>query len=67
VRILGLMIGVELTVEGAPIVQACMDRGLLVNATHETVLRLLPAMNLTEQQVHDGCDILADVLKQQTV
>jgi len=66
VRILGLMIGLELTVEGAPIVSACMDRGLLINATHDTVLRLLPAMNLSEQQVHDGCDILADVLKQQT-
>jgi acetylornithine/N-succinyldiaminopimelate aminotransferase len=66
VRILGLMIGLELTVEGAPIVQACMDRGLLINATHDTVLRLLPAMNLTESQVHDGCDILADVLKRQT-
>jgi acetylornithine/succinyldiaminopimelate/putrescine aminotransferase len=66
VRILGLMIGVELTVEGAPIVAACMDRGLLINATHDTVLRLLPAMNLSDQQVHDGCDILADVLKQQT-
>jgi len=66
VRILGLMIGVQLSVEGGPIVQACMDRGLLINATHDTVLRLLPAMNLSEQQVHDGCDILAEVLKQQT-
>jgi acetylornithine/succinyldiaminopimelate/putrescine aminotransferase len=43
-----------------------MDRGLLINATHDTVLRLLPAMNLTESQVHDGCDILADVLKRHT-
>jgi acetylornithine/succinyldiaminopimelate/putrescine aminotransferase len=47
-------------------VQACMDRKLLVNCTHNTVLRLLPAMNLTEQQAHDGCDILSQVIKQQT-
>ena len=64
VRVLGVMIGVELTIDGTPIVQGCMDRKLLINCTHGTVLRLLPAMNLTEQQAHYGCDILAAVLKQ---
>jgi acetylornithine/N-succinyldiaminopimelate aminotransferase len=43
-----------------------MDRKLLINCTHDTVLRLLPAMNLGQQQVHDGCDILAKVLKETT-
>jgi acetylornithine/succinyldiaminopimelate/putrescine aminotransferase len=66
VRVLGVMIGIELAVDGTPVVQACMDRKLLVNCTHGTVIRLLPAMNLTEQQLHDGCDILAAVLKEQT-
>jgi acetylornithine/N-succinyldiaminopimelate aminotransferase len=66
VRVLGMMIGVELTIDGTSIVQGCMDNRLLINCTHNTVLRLLPAMNLTAQQVHDGCDILAKVLKQQT-
>jgi acetylornithine/N-succinyldiaminopimelate aminotransferase len=66
VRVLGVMIGVELSIDGTSVVQACMDRKLLVNCTHNTVLRLLPAMNLTEQQAHDGCDILSQVIKQQT-
>ena len=65
VRIVGVMIGVELNIEGAPIVQQCLERGLLVNCTHDTILRLLPAMNLSEQQLHDGCDILIDVIKSQ--
>jgi acetylornithine/succinyldiaminopimelate/putrescine aminotransferase len=65
VRILGLMIGLELAIDGTATVQACMDRGLLVNCTHGTVLRLLPAMNLTERQVNEGCDILIDAIKQQ--
>jgi acetylornithine/succinyldiaminopimelate/putrescine aminotransferase len=65
VRILGLMIGVELSIEGAPIVKACLERKLLVNCTHNTVLRLLPAMNLTSQQAAEGCDILAEVIKEQ--
>jgi len=64
VRILGLMIGLELAVEGAPLVKACLERRLLINCTQGTVIRLLPAMNLSVQQVHDGCDILAEALKE---
>ncbi|MGQ9504931.1 MAG: aspartate aminotransferase family protein [Thermogutta sp.] len=63
IRIIGLMIGIELTLEGARVVQACLDRGLLVNCTHNTVIRLLPAMITTEEQVHAGCDILEEVLQ----
>lgn len=63
VRVVGVMIGIELSVEGAPAVQACLERKLLINCTHGTVLRLLPAMNLTPEQAHAGCDILADVVR----
>jgi acetylornithine/N-succinyldiaminopimelate aminotransferase len=63
VRVLGLMIGVELAREGASLVKACMERKLLINCTHGTVLRLLPALNLTVQQAHDACDVLTEVLK----
>ena len=66
IRIVGVMIGIELSIEGAPIVKQCMDRRLLINCTQQTVVRLLPAMNLTEEQANEGCDILADVLKSQT-
>lgn len=62
VRVLGMMIGVELSIDGAPIVKACMDRKLLINCTHGTVLRLLPALNLTERQAEEGCDIIAEAL-----
>ena len=66
VRVLGMMIGVELAREGAPVVKACLDRKLLVNCTQGTVMRLLPALNLTEEQAHAACDVLAEVLKEQT-
>jgi len=66
VRILGLLIGVELAVEGASAVKACLERKLLINCTHGVVLRLLPPMILTDEQVHLGCDILSDVIKTQT-
>ena len=65
VRVRGVMVGLELSIEGAPTVRECLNRRLLINCTHGTVIRLLPAMNLTEEQANEGCDIIADVLKQQ--
>ncbi|WP_425613764.1 aspartate aminotransferase family protein [Anatilimnocola sp. NA78] len=63
VRVAGVMIGVELTVDGNPAVQACLERKLLINCTQGKTIRLLPAMNLPEEQAEEGCDILADVLQ----
>ena len=65
VRVLGLMVGVELSIECAGTVKAAMERKVLVNCTQSTVLRLLPAMTLTDEQAHEGCDILSEVIKQQ--
>ncbi|HVT27335.1 MAG TPA: aspartate aminotransferase family protein [Lacipirellulaceae bacterium] len=62
-RVCGLMIGLELSTDGSAVVQQCLDRGLLINCTQQTVLRLLPAMTLTDDQVEEGCEILANVLR----
>ncbi len=64
VRVRGMMIGVELTVPAAPVVERCMQRRLLVNATQGNVLRLLPALNVSEEQVKEGCAIIAEVLEE---
>ncbi len=66
VRVLGLMIGIELTIDGAAVVEECLARRLLVNCTQTTVIRLLPAMTMSEEEVHAGCDLLAEVLRRQT-
>ena len=60
-----MMIGIELAIEGGPTVKGCMERNLLVNCTQQTVVRLLPAMTLTEEQANQGCDVLAEVLREQ--
>ena len=65
VRVLGMMIAAELTIDGTAALEGCMQRRLLINCTQGNVLRLLPAMNISEQQVHDGCDVLAEVLREQ--
>jgi predicted acetylornithine/succinylornithine family transaminase len=62
IRIKGCMIGVELAAEGAAIVSKCIERGLLINCTHGTVIRLLPAMNLADEQLDEGISILEEVL-----
>ncbi|MGH9593925.1 MAG: aspartate aminotransferase family protein [Bryobacteraceae bacterium] len=49
----GLMIGVQLNVEGAPYVAEALKRGVLMNCTHETVLRLLPPFIVSRAQVKD--------------
>jgi acetylornithine/N-succinyldiaminopimelate aminotransferase len=58
IRIHGCMIGVELSCDGAPIVDRCLQNRLLINCTHGNVIRLLPALNLSDADLHAGCDIL---------
>ncbi len=63
-RIRGMMIGIDLKISGAPAVGMSMERGVLINCTHDTVIRLLPALNITPEQVDEGCAVIADVLRQ---
>jgi len=64
VRGKGLMIGIELSLPGAPIVAAALERGLRVNCTQSTILRLLPAMTITEAEVDEAFDILAVAMQE---
>jgi acetylornithine/succinyldiaminopimelate/putrescine aminotransferase len=43
-------------------VAAALDRGLLINRTANTVLRLLPAYIVTEAQIDEAMSTLDDVL-----
>ncbi len=63
VRGIGAIIGIELSIEGAPIVKECMSRGLLINCTQGNILRLLPAMNLPLEQAEEGIAIIAEALQ----
>ena len=56
------MIGIELTVDGRPIVDACRERRVLINCTQERVLRLLPAMTITRAQLDCAMDVVEEVL-----
>ena len=58
----GLMIGVDLDVEGAAYVAEALKQGLLINCTHDHILRLLPPFILTAQQVKEGLSKIESVL-----
>lgn len=47
----GLMLGMELEIDGAPYVDRARERGLLINCTHKRVLRFLPPFIVEEKQV----------------
>jgi acetylornithine/succinyldiaminopimelate/putrescine aminotransferase len=67
IRGLGLFIGIQLTLPGAGIVERCEKRGLIINCTAGTVIRLLPPLNVDQQDVDAALDILEDELKKEPV
>jgi acetylornithine aminotransferase/acetylornithine/N-succinyldiaminopimelate aminotransferase len=63
VRGAGLMAGLNLRVDAQPVIAASLERGLLVNRTASTVVRLLPAYVATKTDVDEAIGILDAVLK----
>jgi acetylornithine aminotransferase len=63
VRGLGLMWGLELGQEGTPVVAACRERGLLVNCTQGNVIRLLPPLIITDQELDAALAILGEAFQ----
>jgi len=62
VRGIGLMIGIQLTRPGAAIVAACLEKGLRINCTHDTVIRFMPPMTVTREQIDEAIGIFDNVL-----
>jgi len=63
VRGQGLMIGVDLSFSGKQLVLDALEQGLLMNCTHDTVLRFLPPYIVTEKEIDRALGILKRVFK----
>src|SRR5215510_15370860 len=61
----GLILGLELEIEGAKIVDACMQASLLINCTAYKVLRFVPPLTITQKEIERGLGILDKVLARQ--
>lgn len=59
----GLMIGIELQSRAKEVVKHCIERGLLINCTHEKILRLMPALNVTKRQIDQAVSVLDEVFR----
>ena len=62
VRGLGLLQGMELTIEGQPVVMDCLARGVLINCTMDRVLRFAPPLIITQPQIDRMLEVLSQVL-----
>ena len=62
VRGKGLMLGLQLNMPGATIVNRCLEKGLRINCTQETVLRMMPSMTVTQDEIDAAIAILEEVL-----
>jgi acetylornithine/succinyldiaminopimelate/putrescine aminotransferase len=59
------MIGVDMEISGKQMVLDAMQEGLLINCTHETVLRFLPPYIVTEREVDAAVKILGKIFTRQ--
>ena len=65
VRGLGLILGVELDRPGAPIVDACTERGFLINCIQDNVLRFIPPLIIEKKEIDLLVDALDEILGEQ--
>jgi len=63
VRGKGFMIGVELEFEGKDIVTKCQEKGILINCTVDKVLRFVPPLIVTKEEVDKVTTVLDEVFK----
>lgn len=63
VRGMGLILGAELTQPGRDIVNACLEKGAIINCTAGNVLRFVPPLIVTKEHIDEVCDILEQVLE----
>jgi predicted acetylornithine/succinylornithine family transaminase len=67
VRGVGLLAACDLRVDAAPVVEACMGRGLLTNAVRPRTLRFAPPLVVTGAEVDRALVILDEVMREQEV
>lgn len=63
VRGMGLMIGVELNFPGAKVVEHMLKRGVLSNCASDVVIRLVPPLNISKEEIDTVVDVLVESIK----
>ncbi len=66
IRTVALIIGVELSIKGDVVYKECLKEGLLINCTQETILRIMPPLNVTKAEIDKAISILDKVFSKIT-
>ncbi|MEX2585907.1 MAG: aspartate aminotransferase family protein [Balneolaceae bacterium] len=64
IRGIGMMIGMELTFKGAPVVEKMLEKGVLSNCANDYVMRLLPPLVITREEMEKVLDALLTSVKE---
>ncbi len=63
IRSKGLLVGMELAIDGKVVVTECLKDGLLINCTMDKILRFIPPLIVTKEEIDSMLEILYGVLK----
>ncbi len=63
VRGMGLLLGIDLAFPGKDVWNTLLERGFVLNLSHDTVLRLVPALTIDEEDMYAFADTLEDILR----
>ena len=67
VRGIGLLQGIELSIEGKAVVKDCLARRVIINCTMQRVLRLIPPLIISQSEIDQLLAVLSEVLTKHTV
>jgi acetylornithine aminotransferase len=62
IRGIGLLLGMKLNIEGAALVKECMQRGFLINCIQDNILRFVPPLIITREEIDRLVQCLDEVL-----
>lgn len=61
---IGLMLGIKINFDKSRVINRCLEKGLLLVGAGEDVIRMVPALNITKEEIDEGLDILDNVLNE---
>jgi len=64
VRGLGLLLGMQLKIDGRPVVTQCMENGFLINCIQEKILRFIPPLIISTEEIDQLVKCLDQILTQ---
>ena len=62
VRGLGLLLGMKLKIDGAPLVKQCMQKGFLINCIQDRILRFIPPLIISQEEIDQLIECLDEAL-----